>query len=299
MPLIFRQLTAVLDDRTTVICLHAAGQIVGVKQPFDTLAGTFMNPPFHVHCRSIAVPWVPGFVNEQRRLSNAELQRRPLAQRDTRNFDNRIPGPDGGEPGVVPPSSVAPEIPEPVDYLERKAATDAVPLTDVETLPSTQRAGVASYMEDGYGSINRALRRTGPVDDQIQSWIGDIDRLMGDSSVEANVVVWRGISAAGDVLSELKVGDVLIDDAFMSTSFDRGIAEDFVGSRSARPDQSMLLRILVGNGSRARSLYSPESDELEMLIDRGSGLRVTAIEVVSTEQGGRVTMVTCVLEQAG
>jgi hypothetical protein len=61
----------------------------------------------------------------------------------------------------------------------------------------------------------------------------------------------------------------------------------------------MLLRILVGNGSRARSLYSPESDELEMLIDRGSGLRVTAIEVVSTEQGGSVTMVTCVLEQAG
>ena len=64
---------------------------------FQTLAGEFEQPPFHIHCRSILVPWIPGMVNEQRDLANAELQNRPVKQR-------RI-GP-GGEVGAsLPPPS--------------------------------------------------------------------------------------------------------------------------------------------------------------------------------------------------
>jgi hypothetical protein len=42
--LLLKQLVAVIDGRTTVICLHAAGQIQPVEHPFETLAGEFGGP---------------------------------------------------------------------------------------------------------------------------------------------------------------------------------------------------------------------------------------------------------------
>lgn len=93
--LILKQVVAVIDSRTTVVCLHAAGQIQPVDQPYDTLAGQFQTPPFHVHCRSHSVPWMSGFVSTIRQDANHELLTRPLKQR-------RI-GPNGEIGGRVPP----------------------------------------------------------------------------------------------------------------------------------------------------------------------------------------------------
>lgn len=76
-----------VDKVTTIVCLDAAGQIQPVDEPFETLAGEFDQPPFHIHCRTGVVPWLPGFVSDQRQLANAELLRRPLKQRRK--------GPDG------------------------------------------------------------------------------------------------------------------------------------------------------------------------------------------------------------
>jgi hypothetical protein len=78
---VFKQVVAVVDKRTTTICLHAAGQIRSILEPFETLNGQYDMPPFHIHCRSISVPWMPGFVNEQRAQANAELKERPMNQR--------------------------------------------------------------------------------------------------------------------------------------------------------------------------------------------------------------------------
>lgn len=82
--LLFKQLHAVIDHRTTLVCLNAAGQVQPVEEPFDTLNGMLDRPPFHVHCRSIVVPWMSGFVNDIRRDANDELARRPEKQRDPR-----------------------------------------------------------------------------------------------------------------------------------------------------------------------------------------------------------------------
>lgn len=41
---------AVIDKRTTMVCLRAAGQVQPVTEPFETLMGEIMDPPFHVHC---------------------------------------------------------------------------------------------------------------------------------------------------------------------------------------------------------------------------------------------------------
>lgn len=81
MVLVYKQARAVIDDRTTIVCLDIHGVMVPVDQPFDTLAGDFMQPPFHVHCRTLVGPHMPGFVAQARKEANAELVSRPKSQR--------------------------------------------------------------------------------------------------------------------------------------------------------------------------------------------------------------------------
>lgn len=101
--LILKQVVAVIDARTTTICLHAAGQIRPIDEPFDTLLGEQDETPFHVHCRSMVVPWMSGFVSDIRAASNAELLRRPLKQR-------RL-GPNGEGPKLPPKPRPTPGLP--------------------------------------------------------------------------------------------------------------------------------------------------------------------------------------------
>lgn len=128
-PLLMKQLLAVIDDRTTVICLRAAGQIVPVDDPFETLNGEFMTPPFHVHCRDTVVPWLPGFVSTIRQEANAELQRRPAKERRYGvggSTARRVPLPEEGPrlpyvaPGAVDPAAAArragPGVPSPTEF---------------------------------------------------------------------------------------------------------------------------------------------------------------------------------------
>ena len=100
--LIMKQARAIVDDRTTVICLDVHGSIMPVDQAFETLAGDFMSPPFHVHCRTLVGPYMKGFVQEARKAANAELMKRPKSER-RKGPD----GPAGSIPGPVtgnPPS---------------------------------------------------------------------------------------------------------------------------------------------------------------------------------------------------
>ena len=82
--LIFKQVWSQIDERTTLVCLNAAGQVRPVDVPFDTLLGQYDAPPFHMGCRSISLPYLMGQTSTQRSDANAELQRRPVAERDAR-----------------------------------------------------------------------------------------------------------------------------------------------------------------------------------------------------------------------
>jgi hypothetical protein len=94
--LVRKQVVAVIDERTTMVCLHAAGMIAEIGEPFETLAGDFNAPPFHVHCRSIMRPWMSGFLSGTREAANAEMQKRPKSQR-------RL-GPNGEIGSRIPPA---------------------------------------------------------------------------------------------------------------------------------------------------------------------------------------------------
>lgn len=71
-----KQLIAVVDERTTVICLTTAGQIRREDEPYETPAGLFHEPPFHVHCRSYSVPWMPGMDSPEIDEARSEVARR-------------------------------------------------------------------------------------------------------------------------------------------------------------------------------------------------------------------------------
>lgn len=132
-----KQVSAVIDSRTTPVCLHAAGQIRPVEEPFDTLLGEQMEPPFHVHCRSIVGIWMPGFVNDQRRDANAELKTRPLKQR-------RI-GP-GGETGPLPPKA-GPRTPPP-STPPAPAPLATIPVRSGRAVKVLDEAARTTHMKD-------------------------------------------------------------------------------------------------------------------------------------------------------
>jgi hypothetical protein len=95
---VLRQLVAVIDSRTTVICLDCAGQVRSVGEPYDTLAGQFDEPPFHVHCRSVSVPYLTGMDVSVRSAAAAELATRSARQIATAA---RVPGPVAVPPGPL------------------------------------------------------------------------------------------------------------------------------------------------------------------------------------------------------
>lgn len=95
MPVLKKQLHAVVDTRTTMVCLDAAGQIRELDEPFDTLAGLFPAPPFHLWCRTVVLPYAVGIIGAQRAAANTEIRNRPAAEKRK--------GPDGFEGPVPPP----------------------------------------------------------------------------------------------------------------------------------------------------------------------------------------------------
>lgn len=76
MAVIKKVLVAVIDARTTSICLAVAGQVRPLDADFQTPNGPMPYPPFHYHCRSIAAPFLAGTVVGQVADASGELFRR-------------------------------------------------------------------------------------------------------------------------------------------------------------------------------------------------------------------------------
>lgn len=149
MPLILKQIVSVIDRRTTIVCLHAAGQIQPVDSPFETLNGNYDQPPFHVYCRSVSMPYMAGFVSDEAARANAELQTRPFNDRDFRNFKG-MPGPD-----PVPPSTPRVVGPTPTPATVRPTRTgvaqfDLAALVDAPQRQAGDRILDAVWDQNGF-----------------------------------------------------------------------------------------------------------------------------------------------------
>lgn len=81
-----KQVIAAIDDRTTICCIDASGQIQDIDTPFDTEQGSFDYTPFHCNCRSTVAAWHALFeqfgksTKQMQEESKKELQKRSAAK---------------------------------------------------------------------------------------------------------------------------------------------------------------------------------------------------------------------------
>lgn len=211
--LLMKQARAIVDERTTVICLDIHGVIMPVDKPFETLAGDFMSPPFHVHCRTLVGPYMTGFVREARLAANAELVKRPKAQR------RKGPGgPAGDIPGPVtsnPPSGFSRAVDDHA-MAGQDARNKAKPLFDAQSKRLADAGkGASGAADDGWAPTVEAVAapvkalagheaavevqaRFVPVDDAVA---GSFDAYVGSGHTTVNNAL-RG----GTPVEELPAG---------------------------------------------------------------------------------------------
>lgn len=146
---------------------------------------------------------------------------------------------------------------------------------------SELRNSVTAYIAASSGGPNYGLRDNteGHVDD----WTKHLDA--GMKPTKGAKVLHRGISGGAMDPSNLKVGDVIKDHAFMSTSTSGGIASTFAAYKSGVDKPIVKMKIHAPAGTRTisvkqvlRGQHQHNKGEDEHILARGTHLRVDKIE---------------------
>lgn len=291
---LYKQVLAVIDERTTMVCLRAAGQIRRINEDFDTLMGDLPAPPFHIHCRSVVVPYMHGFVDTQKARANAEIQQRPSKDRAWGPSDRGqrrlpIPAPDyeGGVPTATPPLAA------PKSY--RGGTPVPAPstwgtLTDPERLATETRAALASYVVDGgpvlaWGRSGRPLASAPPA---IQAQVRRLDEAIAAApALKKPVTVYHALTAPALVTGRTRANGLRFRvDSFVSGTVNRNVAG------AAAAGDAVLLVIVVPAGSRVLRPASASGQdgflhEREVLLPRGTVFEVVG-DTMTTVAGRRV-----------
>lgn len=165
-------------------------------------------------------------------------------------------------------------------------------------------AGVYDYTTENYQGMNPYLRDIDPLSPEQQSILdSDSVRNMTEdqrTAWEERIVktdeglaslppyradpgdpistTWRGLHASDDLLRQLEVGGTFSDPAYLSTSTDSRVAEQF--ALTADPGRTPTLLAIEGYDGVDVSQLSRYTSEAEILFPRGS-----QFEVVSRELG--------------
>lgn len=230
------------------------------------------------------------------------------------HFDNMekngLPAPAAGPA----PKPVAKPKPKPVVVApkEGKAALAAAPkdLNDaalkVNGIPGidSDRDEVVQYKGVKYAGTNTYLR-TGSGS-FFKDSVDAIDRSVDKSRLTDDVIVFRGVKDPRAVFGDLVDGDLTgmewIDDAYLSTTADRRIADGFA-------EGGLVMRMRVGKGApmlrlsgfaaadRKLDSTAPEAEllggrgwKMRIVADRGrdeNGMRQVEVEVISHARNGR------------
>lgn len=297
--LLFKQVRAVVDKRTTAVCLHAAGLIMPLDEPFETLAGDFMDPPFHLHCRSVTGPWLMGMSNDIRAEANRELAKRPLKQR-------RI-GPDGEIGGSVPPPADGNgpsgySFPGSADKAWRPKATPGTPAQRpavsmqeaARLLDLLFRRGSEDQIREaglyvGGSALNLDLRQ-GDLSEYMQQRVDDLTGYIERQKPFGEpIALYRGMSKQFLPDADLLVGQTIKDPAFMSTSLKESEAQLFgngniVMEIIARPtDKGLPINHAWGpdqSGVPKEFRQTPNAldNEAEVLLRPGTAVLILSVE---------------------
>ncbi|UNW40186.1 ADP-ribosyltransferase [Weissella cibaria] len=155
------------------------------------------------------------------------------------------------------------------------------------TVPAASTAAITWYAgNDGYVKINNYLRGiTTTADAQTTAATAAIHNAVTTYNNPKTTVVYRGVSAKGLQISlhnaPLQVGALYSDNAFMSTSFDKGVAFDF----AKYPSDSYVLQMTIPAGTGHGAYIAPLSKEYglesEYLVKDHSEFKVTGFSTLT------------------
>jgi hypothetical protein len=211
IPLLRKQLVAVVDTATTMICLDAAGQIRNLDDTFDTLNGSYQYPPFHRWCRSTIAPFMDGFVTPHRAAANAEINRRPPKERRK--------GPGGTGARRIPP-------PHQDTYERRGELTTADYLPTFDALPAPDErhhAALTRYRTDPT-ETDRQLR-AGELDDDTAQLVEALDEALRETTLPTQLTAFTAIRT--NLVTHLEVDDILAEDSYLTLTLDPVIASTY------------------------------------------------------------------------
>lgn len=170
--------------------------------------------------------------------------------------------------------------------------------------------GLEQYLSNpsGYKAINEVARAGAdtPFESMTrgqQTRVRQLDQIVSVFNEEAttlqqDVEVWRGVRDPGAFLGDLKPGMEFVDNAPVSTSFDKEWSTQFVtsfGDKKQKPENNALLKIRVKAGQKglAANSITGEFDtkigweqEREMLLPPGTRFRVVG-KTESTDWKGK------------
>lgn len=159
---------------------------------------------------------------------------------------------------------------------------------EAESVVSAGRV-VSAYLRNDHVEMNRVLRGlTSNLDDAavanvhqragiIQNTIEVAPRLKADS------VVFRGATMSDDAFAALRPGSRVVDDAFMSTTLEREVSQEFL----ELADKPVLWEIQAPEGSKAIFI---DDKEYEVLFAQRTTLEVLSVDAKARTIAARVVL---------
>lgn len=147
---------------------------------------------------------------------------------------------------------------------------------------------VTTYQEAG-ATINDELRRKWDnADEDSKKLVAEIDSAIDKSlPLDENTILYRGMRGEG--ISDFKVGDVLTDKAYMSTTIHKEFADRWANNLTS----GYIIKIEAQAGQKGliTNFYTADTtfaDEYEFLLPRNTSIQITSINIENKTVGAKI-----------
>ena len=156
-----------------------------------------------------------------------------------------------------------------------------------EKLTDEEVEAIRKYQSTWYIDINNFLRgRIESISRSTKTYIKNLRKAIKKVKIKENIVVARGttVSAIGGDWDAVRIGDVITDKGFVSTSLREETAIDFIDRRGGR-GILMYIKIPKGTNGVIVDVAVDGSWESELLLEPGTKIRITGKRI---ENGMRI-----------
>lgn len=271
------EVVATLDLRTSNICRDLDGKVFDVK---DYERGVTA-PPYHVYCRSTTVPYYDDDI--QAEIENTRMARDPETGKSLRVenltykewYKKYVVNSDPNDYNISEHTFGKTKKFKNFEDFEEFIGMDN--LFDFEDSVSTDEAkSIAFYSHAGDKQINSILRSR-IADDDIKSYVQDLDNIISRFEVPEDVSLYRGsnldfLYREFDINNlENLLGKSYIDKGYTSTSI-------ILDNAFLNKDAVFEIKLPGGKGRGAFiSSFSRHFDELEFLLKRYTKFKIVDI----------------------